>query len=133
MTTRVRAGWALLLVGLATAPACVVAAAGAGAGAGVYLTSRGAESQVDNSIDRVAARTQAVFREMKIEETGSSTEHGGAEREFHGKKDDLEVTVKLERKGPGSTNVEVSARKNIAEWDKDFAKRVLAKIAGGKE
>src|SRR4051812_37540150 len=53
----------IILIGLAgPLPGCVAAAAAAaGAGTGVYLTSRGAESVVQGSIDAVEKRARAVF------------------------------------------------------------------------
>jgi hypothetical protein len=120
------ATWALALV-LPTA-GCVAAAAAAGAGAGIYLTSRGAESMVEGSIEQVATRAQAVMVEEGITPEGSSVEDGGDTREFKGKKGDLDVTIQLERKGSGTTRVEVAARKNVAEWDKEYAQQLLSKI-----
>ncbi len=112
-------------------PGCVVAAVAAGAGGGVYFTSRGAESLVEGSIEQVAAHTEAALRDLLITPTGNSTKHSGDQREYRGTKGELDVTVKLERKTPSTTTVEVTARKNLAEWDKDYAKQVLAKIAAG--
>ena len=105
-----------------------LAAAAAGAGAGIYLTSRGAESLVQGSVDNIAARARAVMGEMQITPDASSTENGGDKREFKGKKGDLDVTIQLERKDPKTTRVEVTARKNLAEWDKDYAQQVLSSI-----
>jgi hypothetical protein len=34
----------------------------------------------------------------------------------------------MERQSPTTTKVEVSARKNLAEWDKDYAQQLLSKI-----
>ena len=107
---------------------CVAAAAAAGAGAGIYLTSRGAESVVSGSVDQIAARAQAVMRDESIVPDASSTEQGGDKREFKGKKGDLDITIDIERKDPNTARVEVSARKNLAEWDKDYAQKLLQKI-----
>lgn len=120
----------VLLLGVATVPGCVAAVA-AGAATGIYLTSRGAESLVQGSVNEVAQRTQAAFTSLTITPTGSSNDNGGDKREFKGKQGDLDVTVKLERKSPTTTQTEVTARKNLAEWDKDYAKAVLSKIVGG--
>ena len=122
--TRLRA--AILALALATT-GCVAAAA-AGAAGGVYATTRGVESLVNGPIETVAARSQAVMREMGISEEGSSTEDAGAKRELKGKQGDLDVTVQLERRDSATTKVEVSARKNLAEWDKDYARQVLERI-----
>src|SRR2546421_506088 len=81
---------ALLLGSLALLPGCVAAgAAAAGAGTGIYLTTRGAESIVDGSIDNVEKRARAVFEAEGIPIGGTQTENSGDKRELKGKKDDL--------------------------------------------
>jgi protein-tyrosine-phosphatase len=119
--------WAVSLMLAVSATGCVAAAAAGAAGA-IYATSRGVESIVDGSIDKVAARTQAVMREMGITMEGSKIDEGGAKREFKGKQGDLDVTVQLQQQDSATTKVEVSARKNLAEWDKDYARQVLERI-----
>ena len=120
----------LLALGLVVpVTGCLAAgAAAAGAGAGIYLTSRGAESLVESSVDQVAARATAVMKEEGIVPDASSMEKGGDKRELKGKKGDLDVTIEIERKDPKTTRVEVAARKNLAEWDKDYAQQLLSKI-----
>ena len=86
----------------------MAAAAAAGAGAGIYLTTRGAESLVESSVDEVAARAQAVMKEEGIVADASSSEEGGDKREFKGKKGDLDVTIEMERESDSTTRVEVS-------------------------
>jgi hypothetical protein len=105
-----------------------VAAAAAGAAGAIYATSRGVESVVKGSADNVAARTRAVYKEMGIVEDAASTEAAGTKRELKGKKDDLDVSVQMEQQDSTTTKVEVSARKNLAEWDKDYARQVLERI-----
>jgi Protein of unknown function (DUF3568) len=122
------AKWALALALVLPTTGCLAAAAAAGAGAGIYLTSRGAESMVDRSIDDVAARARTVMNEEAIVPDASSTENGGDKREFKGKKGDLDVTIDMERKSDKVTRVEVTARKNLAEWDKEYAQQVLQRI-----
>lgn len=122
------AKWALAIALVLPTAGCLAAAAAAGAGAGIYLTTRGAESMVDGSVDQVATRAQAVMAEEGIVPDASSSENGGDKREFKGKKGDLDVTIDVERKDPKTTRVEVTARKNMAEWDKDYAQQVLSKI-----
>jgi hypothetical protein len=120
--------WMLALGLVLPGTACVAAAAAAGAGAGIYLTTRGAESLVESSIDQVAARTRAVMSEEGIVPEASSAEQGGEKREFKGKKGDLDVTFELEQKSSKTTRVEVTARKNLAEWDKEYAQQLLSRI-----
>jgi Protein of unknown function (DUF3568) len=120
--------WALA-VGLALpVTGCVAAAAAAGAGAGIYLTSRGAESLVESPIDQVAARARAVMSDEAIVPDASSSEQSGEKRQLKGKKGDLDVTIDMQQTSSKTTRVEVSARKNVAEWDKDYAQQLLSKI-----
>src|SRR6267143_568081 len=123
-----------IVIGLAGAlPGCLAAgAAAAGAGTGVYLTSRGAESIVAGSIDDVEKRARAVFEAEGIPVTGSQVESSGAKRERKGRRGDLEITVSMEQQGATATKTEVSARKNVAVWDKDYAQQLLGKIVKQK-
>jgi len=120
----------VLLLGLATVqPGCVAAgAAAAGAGTGMYLTSRGAESIVNGPIDQIEKRARLVLEQEGVNITGTQTEQSGDKRELKGTKGDLEVTVSMEKQGSGTTKTEVSARKNLVTWDKDYAQQVLNKI-----
>jgi len=119
---------AILLLVSTAVTGCFVAAAGAGAGAGIYFTSRGAEALVEATVDGLTTRTQATFAEFGIRPVSEKIDHEGDAREFKGTKDDLDVTVKLERRSPTTTNVEVTARRNMAEWDKGYAQQLLARI-----
>ncbi|HYS07625.1 MAG TPA: hypothetical protein VEP66_02730 [Myxococcales bacterium] len=120
----------VLLIGLASVqPGCVAAgAAAAGAGTGIYLTSRGAESIVKGPIDQVESRARAVLEKEGVNITGTQTEQSGDKRELKGTKGDVEVTVSMERQPEGTTKAEVTAKKNLVTWDKDYAQRVLNKI-----
>jgi len=119
--------WLVALALVLPMTGCLAAAA-AGAGAGIYLTSRGAESLVASQIDQVARNAQSVMSDEGIVPDASSTENSGDKRELKGKKGDLDVTISMERKEPSTTQVEVTARKNVAEWDKDYAQQLLSKI-----
>lgn len=131
MTKRWKAGVpCVLLLGLASVTAgCVAAtAAAAGVGSGIYFTSRGAESVVNGPIDQVEQRARSVLQQEGVNITGTQTEQSGDKRELKGTKGDLEVTVSMERQGTGTTKAEVSARKNLVTWDKEYAQEVLGKI-----
>jgi uncharacterized protein HemX len=119
---------ALALGLVAPVTGCAAAAVAAGAGAGIYLTTRGAQSLIDSPIDQVAARARAVMSEEAITPDASSTEKSGAKRELKGKKGDLDITIQMEQKSEKTTQVEVTARKNAAEWDKDYAQQLLTRI-----
>lgn len=126
-TSRHLGGLAVALLLAGPAAGCLAAAA-AGAAGGVYATTRGVESIVTGSVDQVATRAQTVMRQMNIAEQGSSTDDAGAKRSFKGKQGDLDVTIDLARQDTATTKVEVYARKNLAEWDKDYAREVLQQI-----
>src|ERR1041385_7240633 len=113
---------------LAPAGGCVAAAAGGGAGSAIYLTSRGASSTVNGSVNDVAARARSVLDSEGITITETKTESEGDQRSCKGTEGDLDVSVDLKRETPATTKTEVSARKNLAEWDKDYAKTLLNKI-----
>jgi hypothetical protein len=123
-----------LLLGLVLSlPHCVAAgAAAAGAGTGVYLTSRGAESTVAGSADQIDRRARTVFAAEGIPVTGSQMENGGDKRELKGHEGESDITVTMERQGPETTKVEVSARKSLVTWDKGYAQQLLAKIVQQK-
>lgn len=127
-TTSRRALWPLLLV-LAGLPGCLAAgAAAAGAGTGIYLTTRGAEAVVNGSVEDVEKRARAVLESEGVPVSDYQTEDGGARRELQGKKGDLEVSVSMARQSDETTKTEVSARKNLAVWDKEYAQQLLDKI-----
>lgn len=118
----------MLAMGLILPMTGCLAAAAAGAGAGIYLTSRGAESLVEAPIDQLASRARALMNEEAIVPDASSTEDGGNKRELKGKKGDLDVTFEMEEKSDKTTRVEVSVRKNLAEWDKEYAQQLLQRL-----
>ena len=123
-----RLGAWIVALGIAVSATGCVAAAAAGAAGAIYATSRGVESLVASPIDQVAARSEGVMRDMGIVQDASSTKSGGAQRELKGKHGDLDVTIQLAQQDSATTKVEVYARKNLAEWDKDFAHQVLEKV-----
>jgi hypothetical protein len=117
------------VAGLAMNQGCAAAVAtGAGAAGVAYFTSRGAKALVEGSMEDVAARTQVAMSQKDIPITEKKSEKGGAHREFKGAKGDLDVTVTLDRNDDKTTNVEVSARRNLVTWDKDYAKSLLTSI-----
>jgi hypothetical protein len=118
----------LFLLAVALPSTGCLAAAAAGAAGGVYLTSRGAESVVQGSVDQIAGRAEAVLSEMAIVKEGESTEDQGDQQVLKGKKGDLDITIDIQRESESTAKVEVTARKNLAEWDKEYAKDVLNRI-----
>jgi hypothetical protein len=126
--TSTRWGALVLAAALSGPVAACVAAAAAGAAGGVYATSRGAEALVSGSVEEVAARAQTVMTDMNIAPAGEKTETAGDKHQFKGKQGDLDITIDMQRSDSATTKVEVYARKNLAEWDKDYAKEVLERI-----
>ena len=124
----ITAKWALVLALALPSVGCMAAAAAAGAGAGVYLTTRGAESFVEGSLENVSDRAKAVMAEEGIALNESDSKEDGEKLELTGKKGDLDVSIELDREDSNTTKVEVSARENLAEWDKDYAQKLLSKI-----
>lgn len=133
MRDRVRRGVrgvlaAALLAGSVGCVAAVAAAAGAGAGAGIYLTTRGASSLVDGSLDAVAERTLAAFRETGVQRTATETQEDGSGRTYRGFAEGMEVSVELARDGGAVTRVTVHAKRSTVEWDREYARRLLQRI-----
>lgn len=121
------------LAGLALAAAvattgCVAAAAAAGAGAGVYLTSQGAESMVDAPVGQVADRARIVMQQMDIAPTGTQMNGDGSERELKGRSGETDVTIELEAQSDTTTRVEVTAKKNVVDYDQDMARDIVERI-----
>ena len=120
---------AVLVLGVASSGGCLAAAAGAGAGAGIYLTSQGASGVVDASVGTVAGRVPGVLRDLGIAVTGHNEQNSGAEHEWMGTRGDEEIHVQVKAQN-GRTEVSASAKKNMAEWDKDVARTIVARITG---
>lgn len=118
---------AVLALMLAGTGGCAAAAvAGAGAAGGIYLTNQGAEGVVEGSMAQVAQRTTAVLSEMNIEVTGHKME--ADEHEWEGKSGDMTVHVEVSRESDTTSKVSVSARKNMVDYDKDYARSILQRI-----
>ena len=111
---------------------CFLAAAGAGAAGAIAYTNRGATSVVAGSVDQVFDRAGGAFQQAGITETGRSTEDSGLQRKLLGTKGEYDVTVELNRSTDSTTNVEITARKNAVEYDKELAKDILSRIVTAK-
>lgn len=126
-----RAGLCLLLaaLGLGAGGCVTAAAAGAGTVAGIEYTNRGAKGDLQGSVDDVANRARQVFDKQGIVTTEVNVEEGGTKRVLGGRKGDLNVSVDMTASTPNVTHVEVVAQKSPVQWDKDYAKSVMQKIA----
>jgi hypothetical protein len=118
----------LFLLAIALPTTGCVAAAAAGAAGGIYLTTRGAESVIEAPVDELAGRAETVMSEMGIVKDGESTSDQGQRHVLKGKKGNLDITIDIEKDSESTAKVEVTARENLAEWDKDYAKEVLNRI-----
>lgn len=116
----------MVLVSTVGLSGCLFAAA-AGAGGAIHFSGHTAEAIVERSVDDMALAVAETLAAEAIEVTASHNEDSGAKRSFEGTKGDLDVRVSLERDGMG-TKVRVSAQRNAASWDDDYAAMLLAKI-----
>jgi hypothetical protein len=105
---------------------CLVAAAG-GAGGAIVLSGHTAEAIVERPVADMASVTEQVMEAEEISITDSRSEDSGARRTYEGKKDDLDVTVTIERTDAG-TKLGVVARRSAVSWDDDYARALLARI-----
>ena len=115
-----------MLVLTAGLSGCLVAAAG-GAGGAIALSGHTAEAIVERPVADMASVAEQVMEAEGISITDSSSEDSGARRSYEGKKDDLDVTVTIERTD-GGTKLGVVARRSAVSWDDDYARSLLAKI-----
>ncbi|HEX2202570.1 MAG TPA: hypothetical protein VHG91_04715 [Longimicrobium sp.] len=121
----------VLALALFALPGCIAAAAGAGAAAGIHLTSQGAEGVASEGVAAVATRARSVMAAEGITGITVENEESGTEREYRGMKGEMEVHVKLEARDGGGTLVRASAREGTVEWNKDYARTLVARITGG--
>ncbi|HET6764758.1 MAG TPA: DUF3568 family protein [Longimicrobiaceae bacterium] len=113
---------------IASAPACAAALVGAGAAGAIGWNERGAESTVNGTVDQNWSRALATFQQMGIMQSDTKTENNGAERKLEGTKGDMMVTVVMRSREATTTYVEVTAKKNMVDYDRDYAKQVLTSI-----
>lgn len=107
---------------------CFLVAAGAGAAGAIAYTNRGATSVVAGTVDQVFDRAASAFQQAGITETGRTTEDSGRQRKLIGTKGEYEVTAELNRSTDSTTKAEITARKNVVEYDKEMAKDILNRI-----
>ncbi len=121
-----------ILATVSTTSGCFLVAAGVGAGGAIAYTNRGASAKVPATVDVAFDHAVATFSAMSISETGRTTENSGATRRLIGKLSDQEITVEITRSSDDVSNVEVIAKRNVVDYDKDRAKEVLDKIVAQK-
>ena len=125
-----RAVLVVLLLPLAVAcsrTTAAVAGAGAAAAAAIAYNDRGATSNVDVSVVRLANATERAFRDMGIALTERKTEDDGIE--LKGAEGDWKIVVDIERDtGDPLTEVEVTVSKDQVNYEKSRAEEILRAI-----
>jgi hypothetical protein len=114
---------------LGGAGCAAAAAAGAGTIAGVEYSNRGAKGELKGSLENVDRRAKEVFEKSGIVTTEVKVTDGGEKRVLGGRKGDLNIQVDMTPTSPNVTHVEVIAQKSAVQWDKDYAKSLMQKIA----
>jgi hypothetical protein len=128
MRSAVAAALAIAAVSALFAAGCVTTSSGGG-----YSVSRsgGVETTIERPIDQVAASVQAAFAAEGIEVTETKNKTEGDQRQVKGKKGDLDVNVELSYNGAASTKADVTVRKNVVTYEKDYARHILDLIVKG--
>ncbi|HSJ33165.1 MAG TPA: DUF3568 family protein [Longimicrobiales bacterium] len=104
-----------------------VAGAGAAAAAAIAYNDRGATSNVDVSVARLANATERAFRDMGITLTERKTEDDGIE--LKGAEGDWKVVVDIERDaGDPLSSIEVTVSKDQVNYEKSRAEEILRAI-----
>ncbi len=99
---------------------CASSTMGPGAGS--------AEGTIKGSVSHVSDQTQAVFRQMNIQLTGSSSKNSGNEHQINGKLGDSDIAVTIDNASGATTNVKVDASKNMFNGNRDLAQQILDRI-----
>ena len=126
-----RPALAVLLLAVVTpfAAGCIAAAgAAAGAAGAVAYSERGARSEVAASADSVVGAVETTFSSMEIAITERSRKEDGSETHLKGKKGDIEVSVDITRDQSPTTKIQVTARRNLVDYDREYARDILRKI-----
>lgn len=104
-----------------------VAGAGAAAAAAIGYSDRGATSNVDVSVARLASATERAFRDLGITLTERETEDDGIE--LKGAEGDWKVVVDIERDaGDPLTEIEVTVSRDMINYEKSRAEEILRAI-----
>lgn len=111
-----------------TAAGCIAAAAAAGAAGAIAYTERGANSEVNASVNTLLQATEATFSEMNIVIVERKTAENGTEVELKGNRGDLDVTVSIHQDNPPTTKIDVTAKRNVVDYDRDYARDILQRV-----
>lgn len=110
------------------AAGCIAAAAAAGAAGAIAYTERGANSEVNASVNTLLQATEATFSEMNIVIIERKTAENGTEVELKGNRGDLDVTVNIHQDNPPTTKIDVTAKRNVVDYDRDYARDILQRV-----
>jgi len=99
---------------------CASSTSGPGAGA--------AEGIVKGNAVHVSNQAKAVFQQMDIHVTATSTKNSGNQRQITGKYGDSDVTVTVENAQGATSNVKVDASKNVFNGNQSLAQEILLRI-----
>ena len=116
----------LLVVTVLTSGCIAAAGAAAGAAGAVAYSDRGARSEVTVPLDDLVRAVEATFSAMDIAITERSRKEDGSETHLKGKNGNMEVNVDINR--DQTTKIQVIARRNLVDYDRDYARDVLKKI-----
>ncbi len=117
-----------LLIAAGSVTGCIVAGAAAGAAGAVAYSERGAKSEVAVSVDSLLRAVEATFSAMDIAVTERTRKEDGSEMHLKGKVGETEVNVDINQDQPPTTKIQITARKNMVDYDKDYARDILKKV-----
>jgi hypothetical protein len=116
-----------LIAGACSRTTAAVAGAGAAAAAAIAYSDRGATSNVDVSVTRLANATERAFRDMGIALTERQTDEEGIE--LKGSEADWKIVVDIERDADDAlTEIEVTVSKDMVNYEKSRAEEILRAI-----
>jgi hypothetical protein len=117
----------LLLSGSVTG--CIAAAgAAAGAAGAVAYSERGARSEVAVPVDSLLHAVEATFAQMSITVTERSRKEDGTEHHLKAKNGDTEINVDIDQDQPPTTRIQITARKNLVDYDREYARDILKRV-----
>jgi hypothetical protein len=128
MSTRPPLAVLILAVVTPFAAGCIAAAGAAAEPLGPAYTERGARSEVTASADSVTRAVESTFSSMEIAITERSRKEDGSETHLKGKNGDIEVNVDITRDQSQTTKIQVTARRNLVDYDRDYARDILRKV-----
>lgn len=87
-----------------------------------------AERDLKGTVSELNDHTQAAFKDLGINLTGTQVKNSGNEQDLTGTAGDKNVSVQLTSISNGMTHVEVSTKEGALQWNQDYANNVLSRI-----